>query len=269
MHLHGATLRLPFDHALPQYVKLFPEYSSNVVRVAEAVAAKYPGTPLIDVGANVGDTASFWRARLEAPILAVEGDPHWLPYLSANAGALPGVSLANVFVGPKAETMLLRPERSRGTSSFVADRAGGAVEVCTAGQLLTRFPDFRGSHLVKTDTDGYDYAIVAGFVGELSEPPVFFFEHDPSFGPEGHRRSNELRRTLENAEYRLALWWDNFGRFLLACDLRDEALWESLTNYVPAPQGAYYWDVAAFPDVDSDVARALRRSELTRRVRAG
>lgn len=264
--VYGASLLLPFDHALPEYVRLYPGYSTNVVRVAEAVSSKYPASPLIDVGANVGDTASFWRARVLSPILAVEGDAHWLPYLRANAGQLPGVSLASVFLGTTAETVAMRADRSRGTSAFVPDDAmGAAVEVCTPQQLLTRFPDFCGARLVKTDTDGHDYSIVRGFLSEFRDPPVYFFEHDPSFGQAGVGQSNELRQALERANYGTTLWWDNFGRFLLAFDLGDEALWNSLTRYVPTPHGAQYWDVAAFPEGDTDVAESLVDAELSRR----
>lgn len=265
VHIHGASLLLPFDHALPEYSKLFPEYSRNVVRVAEAVSAKYPGAPFIDVGANVGDTTGSWRAGLAAPILSVEGDPHWLPYLVANAGSLPDVHLAPVFLGAKMETVVLRADRLHGTSAFVPDDAKGtSIEVCTPRQLLARFPSFRRSRLVKTDTDGYDYSIVSSFVDELVEAPVFFFEHDPSFGPSGRQQSAELRQKLVAAGYRMALWWDNFGRFALGFDLRDESIWNSLTRYAPAPAGVHYWDVAAFPETDSDMAESVRLAEMSR-----
>ncbi len=263
--IHGAALRLPPDHALPHYVALYPDYSANVVRLAEAVSAKYPASPLIDVGANIGDTVAFWRAKLESPILAVEGDPHWLPYLSTNTDQFADVTLAHVFLGPSTGTVSIRADRHRGTSAFIQDDAkGSAAEMCTPRELLTRFPEFRRSHLVKSDTDGFDYAIVKSFIGELLCPPVFFFEHDPSFSSSGVEESIELRQALVSAGYGMTLWWDNFGRFLVTANLEDEGLWESLTRYVPAPSSVYYWDVAAFPHADADVAESLRIAELAR-----
>lgn len=265
VNIHGTSLLLPFDHALPRYVALFPEYLTNVSRVAEAVAVKYPGSSLIDVGANVGDTVKMWRAKVQSPVLAVEGDPHWLRYLRANVGELPRITIANVFLGERAENRAMRAERFQGTSAFVADdEAGTSLEVWTPRQLIESFPTFGDARLVKTDTDGFDYAIVKGFVGELSHPPVFFFEHDPTFGDDGVAESEELRLSLARAKYHWTLWWDNFGRFLLACDIHDAMLWQDLTKYVPVPGRVHYWDVAAFPEGDTDLALSLRKAELFR-----
>jgi len=65
----------------------------------------------------------------------------------------------------------------------------------------------------------------------------------------------------------LGLWWHNFGRFLLAQALRDERSWNSLTAYVPAPGSAYYWDVAVFPEADTDIARTLMQREIAAQPR--
>ena len=213
----------------------------------------------------MGDTVSLWRAQVRSPILAVEGDPHWLRYLRANTGALPGVTIASVFLGERSENRAMRAERCQGTSVFVADdEAGTSVEVRTPRQLIERYPAFDDARLIKTDTDGYDYGIVKGFVGELSHAPVFFFEHDPTFGDDGVAESEELRLSLASAQYRWTLWWDNVGRFLLACDIHNAMLWQDLTHYVPVPGHIHYWDVAAFPDGDTDLALSLRMAELSR-----
>lgn len=266
VRVHGVSLLLPRHHALPSHVQQFPEYSTNVVRVASAVAVKYPDAPLIDVGANVGDTANFLRARLPNSILAVEGDPHWWPYLEANTASLADVTRAGVFLGAAAGLLMLRVERRAGTTSFAHDESSGVpVQVSTAQGLLQRFPTFEQARLVKTDTDGNDYAIVQSFLSSrLSHAPVFFFEHDPHLNPGGVRASEDLRIALVGRGYRRALWWDNFGRFLVAADLENRDLWESLAAYVPAPGAAYYWDVAAFSGDDTDIADSLSRSELLR-----
>lgn len=240
VRVHGVRLLLPRAHALPAYVRRYPGYSTNVVRVARAILEKYPNAPLIDVGANVGDTTSFWRAAVTAPILAVEGDPHWLRYLEANTGSLEHVTRAPLFLGSAAASVALRANRRDGTSAFIRDdERGVVVEVSTARNLLERFPDFRSARLVKTDTDGYDYEIVESFLAAgLAHPCVFFFEHDPHFGTDGLGASEHLRAALLRSGYGSGLWWDNFGRFLVAQDLSDERAWNCLAAYVPAPGSA-------------------------------
>jgi hypothetical protein len=74
-----------------------------------------------------------------------------------------------------------------------------------------------------------------------------------------------LRVALLRSGYGSGLWWDNFGRFLVAQDLSDQRSWEGLATYVPAPGSAYYWDVAVFPEADADIARTLMQDELAKR----
>src|SRR6266852_517263 len=73
-NLAGLELRLPLSHNLPLYRRSFPLYSSNVGRIAAAVAAKYRDIHVIDIGANIGDTVAIVRAQVNCPILCVEGD---------------------------------------------------------------------------------------------------------------------------------------------------------------------------------------------------
>lgn len=263
--VHGVELVLPVDHELPRYVNSYPDYSSNVVRVASEVLKKHPGAPLVDVGANVGDTTCFWRSAIREPILAVEGDPKWLPYFEANTKHLADVTLAKHFLGAETGARTMRIGRSGGTSSLSDDRGGNEIRLITPAELIDAYPRFRKSCLVKCDTDGFDYSIITGFLDAgLSSKPAFFFEHDPSMYADGIGESEQLRRRLLAGGYRCSLWWDNFGNFITGLDLEDVNQWQSMTSYVPAVGGAYYWDVAVFAIEDCDIATALRSSELTR-----
>jgi hypothetical protein len=70
-HKIGATtIELPFSHRLPLYQSWFPTYDRALPRLAERISARYPESPIIDVGANVGDTAGHapWRRRFFNPL---------------------------------------------------------------------------------------------------------------------------------------------------------------------------------------------------------
>ena len=262
VEVHGASLLLPWDHALPRYSAQFPMYSSNVIRVAQAVERKYPAATLIDVGANVGDTSAFWRQQVACPILAVEGDAHWRKYLEANAGGLPQVSLAEAFLTAGEGAVELTPRRSDGTTTFTSGQRPAGMTATTPTQLLQAHPAFRQSHLVKTDTDGYDYDIVVGFLeAGMNSHPVFFVEHDPNFPSPTSSTHDVMFAKLADHGYSRVLWWDNFGHYLTSGLVSDKRVWNDLTQFVTGPRSIYYWDVAFFHSVDEDLAVALARGE--------
>ena len=91
-------LELPLSHELPFYQHDHPRYD----RQLGAIAAELGG-PVVDIGANVGDTAAAIRAESDVPILCVEGDPAFFALLERNARAIGGVELERAFVeGPPA-----------------------------------------------------------------------------------------------------------------------------------------------------------------------
>src|SRR5690349_19398723 len=79
--LDGTPLLLPMSHPLPLYRREYPQYSSNVGRIAAAIARNTPDFTFIDIGANVGDTLAIVRANAEFPVLCIEGAEQYLPVL--------------------------------------------------------------------------------------------------------------------------------------------------------------------------------------------
>ena len=76
----AVELELPLSHELPFYQHDHPRYD----RQLGAIAAELGG-PVVDIGANVGDTAAAIRAESDVPILCVEGDPRFFALLERNA----------------------------------------------------------------------------------------------------------------------------------------------------------------------------------------
>ncbi len=54
---------------------------------------------MIDVGANVGDSAIVVRTKSHIPVLCVEGDPRFLRYLTPNTAHCGDVEIAPYYVG--------------------------------------------------------------------------------------------------------------------------------------------------------------------------
>ena len=224
-----ADLLLPLSHELPFYRKDHPLYDRAIGRIAAEA-----GGPVVDVGANVGDTAASIRGHTDAPILCVEGDERYFELLERNAPQLGDVELERAFVeGPARATV----ERGGGTARV----APGDDELPSRplAAILADHPRFAEPALVKIDTDGMDIPIVLASLDLLARTkPVLFFEYDPHLGADP-----SVFERLREAGYRTMDVYENTGELAssgvdLGTDIHDEYAGHG---------GARYADVCAFP----------------------
>ena len=98
------NLLMPLSHELPIHRACYPDYSLNLGRVAAALEEFRAGAPIVDIGANIGDSVAIVRDAVpDAAILCIEGDVEFLPYLQHNVRDLRGVEVAPVYVRHTAE----------------------------------------------------------------------------------------------------------------------------------------------------------------------
>jgi FkbM family methyltransferase len=190
-------LELPLSHQLPFFRHAHPEYDGAIGRIA----AELDG-PVVDVGANVGDTAAAIRAHTNAPVLCVEGDARFFSLLERNAARLHDVELERSFVDAPTRG---RVERAAGTARIV--EGGDDLPTKPLCSILDEHPRFREPALLKLDTDGMDVAILDANVELLAERrPALFFEYDPHLGA-----TPDVFERLREAGYRTAEWYENTG----------------------------------------------------------
>jgi FkbM family methyltransferase len=226
----GIDLLLPLSHELPFYRHDHPLYERAIGRIAAQL-----GGPVVDVGANVGDTAAEIRSKSDVPILCVEGDDRFFTILSRNARSLQPVELEHAFVeGPKHG----RIERGRGTSRVVAGEDELRAKPLT--QILDEHPRFAEPALVKVDTDGMDVPILLANLDLLARTrPVLFFEYDPHLGA-----TPDVFPRLREIGYERAHVYENTGELVQTSEL----LGAIHDDYV-GHGGARYADVCAFTGV--------------------
>lgn len=256
---HGTPLTLPFSHALPDIVTDHPCYSSNLGRVAGCIARKYPDIRVVDVGANVGDSAAILRRQGAFPMLCVEGSGAFAQLLRANTEAFDEVEIVNVYLSDRSGVESATSIEDRGTARLVGD--GGWVATKTLDELLLAHPTFRSPKLIKIDTDGYDEAVIRGASHTLAAArPVLFFEFDPRFWPSIPAALGLFDHLVAHG-YRLGMFWVNTGEYLVTLDLtaREQVL--DLATYCTV-RSATYLDCCAFHEEDLDVAIRARRAEL-------
>jgi FkbM family methyltransferase len=223
-----------------------------------------PARPLIvlDIGANVGDSALQILNRVDARIVCVEGDPHWWSFLDRNVGTEARIFIERSMITSDGQ-MQLTPVRSYGTTRFVPGTTTHEVRHISGIELREKYPQLHRLHLIKSDTDGYDTRIVPELARVWADSrPALFFEYDPSLSRlAGHDDPTVVFDRLAELGYADAVVWDNGGRVLGSFALGDLAA-ESLRLNGERPferLGYHYWDVAAVHGSDNAGRAALAR----------
>ena len=235
-------LELPLSHELPFYRTDHPLYGDAVGRIAAAL-----GGPVVDIGANVGDTAAIVRAYSNVPIL--------FRLLVRNTADL-DVTSKQTFVGARA---LGTVERGRGTARVVA--GGGAIHSTPLADVL--WMRFGEPALIKLDTDGMDVPILLGNLDLLRRlRPVLFFEYDPHLGAEP-----VVFERLREIGYANVVVYENTGEYRETFELVDEARAAALHAEYSGHGGARYVDVCVVPEgVEIPVNALLAPTEIARGV---
>ena len=262
--VQGVTLTLPWAHRLPDYAVQFPLYGQNLVAVARAIGDVGVRFTMVDVGANVGDSALQVLRAVDAEVLCVEGDSYWLPFLATNTAGDRRVHITHAILLPDDQggSAALAPVRDAGTTRFVASGAdqGQPAPALTATELRTAAAELPPVRLVKVDTDGYDARLMPGLAAAFAGTcPVLFFEFDPALAREtGDHDPGAVWAALAGQGYERLVVWDNFGDLLGSWPVDEIDRIAQVLRSPVAERGYYYWDVAAVHGKDPDGTRIER-----------
>lgn len=182
LRIGSADLLLPPDHHLPRIMQQHPQYDYlywNLIRVLLDDNTMSDG-PLIDIGANIGDTISHFRRFSKGPVWGIEPHPGYFEYLERNMSQFSDVRLSHALVAPDAAQDRVRLSINHGTggSSLEPDSgevfAGPRVSPQQIAEALT--PDT----VLKSDTDGFDghiISVVAEYMAQRKvRPAIIAFE---------------------------------------------------------------------------------------------
>jgi FkbM family methyltransferase len=256
---------MPLSHMLPVYRALHPQYSENLAAIVAVVEQLRPGLVVVDIGANVGDSIALIRTRSAVPVLAIEGDEHYLPYLRANSFSLEDIEIEDAYVGAVGiDFATLSVRRFEGTAQLVGGAANHPLTSFPLKEILARHPLFIRPGLIKIDTDGYDTVIIADNLDLLSEVrPVLFFEFDPKLTKSvegGHPRL--ALEALGEIGYETFFLYDNRGPLLHTIMLRDLGQLDELVRGLGHEEAPDYFDVCAVHGTSLDLVEPIRGASL-------
>lgn len=244
------------DHKLPDIHRDHPLYDRVHMSVAADVLNLVEGV-VLDIGANIGDTAAAFASVSNKKIICFEGEASYFSFLSDNVSRMgANIVAVNSFIDTDSFSGRNYSYVSEsGTGKFLQKQPESDVEkrenFITLDHALSDYVGDDKVAIFKTDTDGFDLAILNDFISQRDA--VLFFEYDViiTLGTNKANRWYSFFEQLDNRGY-TAIFFDNFGTPLLVCETGLRAAAENLHRYCHAQRALrtnrmYYNDVWAFP----------------------
>ncbi|MGD0641053.1 MAG: FkbM family methyltransferase [Roseiarcus sp.] len=262
--LGGHRITLPAGHLLDWHRLRNRRYDEPIAEIAELLLRKHRAPTMIDIGANVGDTAALMARSPEVAILCVEGNPKFLPLLRQNLATISPISeIESSYVGAGEEAVAGCMRTYDGTATLV--EGSGTVSMRSLAQVLASHARFQRSRLLKIDTDGFDAKIVIAASEIISTmKPIVHVEYSP-IGPDGaEQECRSMIECLKNAGYTLFHVFDNFGNHMLRLPAEQTDHLRALNAYVRSCRNdlrpsVFYYDICALTPEDKDISDELLR----------
>ncbi len=250
MPVHGRSLRINLSHGLPIYQARHPFYDSLPRRLGEFLRSRHRALTCVDVGANVGDSVAAFIGSADDRFLAVEPNPKFFRILQANWSNDDRVTPMETICSSGRQSGSFTIVEKNGTASIVEGEGGADMVQQPLDDLVAANPAFAATNLIKVDTDGHDFEVLAGAARTIAaNRPAVLFECDV-FGRSDYTEC--VLRTLEmfrGAGYRHCLVYDNFGFLLGRHALDDHPAIRALLFYQLTSE-FHYFDLLVMTEPD-------------------
>jgi len=250
-------IEIPPKFQLPHYQKRHKRYD----RFLPVLVSQLTKSGLvIDVGANIGDTAVSIIQECENEIICFEPSNYFFSYLEKNITNLPNelskrVQLKKELIG----TGLIKGELDHKRSSTANLKIDSNLTNSNHKSLDNIICDTSNVILIKSDTDGFDFDVIKSGRRILAESrPILYWENDiyEDFQLQGY---SELYTLLKELDYKYLFIFDNYGNLML--EEADFSILEKLNNYIynqkkcGSEQPIYYVDVLASTEKDRNIVK--------------
>jgi FkbM family methyltransferase len=206
-------IEAPKEHLLMAAKKTQPYRDLFVGIAARFLSEKYPTDAIIDVGANIGDTAAIIATYSRARLILVEPSDYYYEILARNTKLFPNeVTLIKAMIsdGTDAGGSL---HHWGGTAEFKAN--DDSKDNKTTTKRLIDIVD-GDTCFVKTDTDGFDFCIILDSLTWLKDQkPGYLFEDWFRNGSD-LIAANQVCAKLIDIGYIYFIVWDDAGFHLLS-----------------------------------------------------
>lgn len=258
-------ITMPYYNPLISVYKTQTEFNSEICRLVNVTANKYPGLTCIDIGANVGDTVAIVKSQQKIPMICIEGDNTTFEYLKKNTAQFNDVKIFKQFLGEKDSAIKANLDKKGWNTTIVpASDSANTIDIKKLDTLFEQEKlDVSSAKFLKIDTEGFDTIIIRGALQFISDiKPVVYFEYNRDNMTAINEDGLSTLNILEQHGYSKILIYDDRGRFIASTDLTNKELIKQLHNYANGKDGLiYYYNFCLFHSNDSDVAEAAIKNE--------
>jgi FkbM family methyltransferase len=262
------SIQIPTESRLSgRYAYDRPQQPLELGRLTSVVKKKFSSLAVIDVGANVGDSACIIKTSEEVPILCIEGDEYIFGFLQKNLAQFQNVTARKLFLGETTKEIRASFEKSDWNPTLKPDESSSrVVNLTSLDDFIFREPGWQAFRLVKIDTEGFDCSIIRGATNFLrTVHPVIHFEYNrENMDPIGEPGIPTLMLLSDLGYSQLAVH-DHYGRFFCSTRLSEKNFIKELHDYVGPDCVVHHCDITAFHASDSDLAAEF--CEIERRER--
>ncbi len=250
-------------HMLDQFQREHPFYDRFLPVLCSRLAA---GDVVVDIGANVGDTAAaILSAKPDLHLVSIEADDAFFAILERNAArirqTLPAATMTTVKALVGQEVSGVTMVGDGGTKHAVP---GGTQESRTLTAIVGDL-GIGAVRLIKSDVDGYDYDVLRSCDVVLGQSPMLFFECQVDTRAQYRGYLRMLTWLAQEKGYQAFFLFDNFGQYVMH-HRRPSGLREMLdyvarqTLQAKKTRTIYYIDVLAVGAGDVELARDVIRA---------
>jgi FkbM family methyltransferase len=246
-------IEAPENHLLIELLKLQPYRDLCVGISAKYISAKYPNRAMIDIGANIGDTAAMMATYASNPLILVEASDYFFDILVHNTAQFPNeVDIKKVLIADGSEK-LGNLYHWGGTAFFHQYQNGIPIKTERLSKIAGDNTCF-----VKIDADGCDFEILADSFEWLASAHAAILFENQIRNHQDLSNANQLYDRLMQIGYSYFIVWDDPGFHLLSTSSLQILM--DLNRYLfklfeknDVPKSIYNYDVLCLHKNDQDI----------------
>jgi len=223
------------SHMLPIYKATLKLYDTTLPRIVKYVESKNKNPIIIDVGANVGDTAALILEVSENTIvLCIEGSSDFTYLLEKNFDENKNVFIEKCFLTDINTTQNKKLISQNGTATLSSLNSGtDDVYTDTLDNIIKNKYSHLNFDILKVDTDGYDYKVIRGSKNIISSnKPLIYFELVPMLLKNNNEEVISIFTFLQELNYSDVMIYDNLGYLLGLFKITNIRSIEMLIEYI-------------------------------------
>ena len=258
LHCGNFDLLAPESHLLFELQKIGPYRDLCIGISAKIICEKYPNASIVDVGANIGDTAAILASHVSNKLILVEGSDYYYDFLEKNLHRFPNAIVPIKAMVSDGSAIQGELRHWGGTAYF---RHLGEEELTTPTLPLSEIAD-SNTRFIKIDTDGFECSILNAALPWLEQQqPAILFENQLR-DENDLQRFNNLYDELARIGYHYFVAWDDPGFHILSTDsveaVKDLNRYQYKIHNANLPRINNY-DIICLHESDNDIYEELTR----------